>query len=166
MIYEVYVRLPVQSASLLIDVNLVLVAQMVLDGGERRPQPLLLSDDRIDNHLPVQASQRLPSYWEQLPLNSYWHSMPSSSQVQHWGPGQLLLRDWLELHSFSGCMMQQFDIAEWSKRWHPVSYITLIFLTNILGEMGQWEKSCPAEAEDNWAGLNSSAKIILSMERP
>ena len=27
--------------------------------------------------------------------------------------------------------------------------------------MDQWEKSCPAEAEDNRAGLNSSANIIL-----
>ena len=50
MIYEVYERLPVQSACLLIDINLVLAAQMVLDGGERRPQPLLLCDDSVDHH--------------------------------------------------------------------------------------------------------------------
>ena len=59
MIYEVYERLPVQSACLLIDINLVLAAQMVLDGGERRPQPLLLSDDRVDHHLPVQRLDRI-----------------------------------------------------------------------------------------------------------
>ena len=42
----------------------------------------------------------------------------------------------------------------------PFLYIAQNILTNIHGEMDQWEKSCPAEAEENWAGLNSLLNII------